>query len=64
MKPADRLIVRLKNALTLFELSRTKSDASLAVLVRDAVEMFKVDCEHEAAAEAHDYAERRSEVMF
>lgn len=70
--PRDGLLRRLREALTMYELSRangTVRDGSLAVLVRDALEQFDAECDDSAAADAVEYAAMwaeawDSEVMF
>lgn len=49
VRPVDRLVLRLRNALIMSELSRGEVTKPLAALVRDALEMFEAD-ERDAAA--------------
>lgn len=63
MTPVETLVTRLRTALMLHDLSASKSDAALAVLVRDALELYEADCAEEARAESAEYDERRGEAF-
>lgn len=63
MTPVDTLVTRLRTALMLHDLAASKSDVALAVLVRDALEMFAVDCAEEARAEDVEYEKLRGETF-
>lgn len=64
--PTQSLLRRLREAMTLYELSRATpdvKDASLGVLVRDALDRHAQECDDLAAADEAE-REREEEVMF
>jgi hypothetical protein len=61
MTPGDALAYRLRELRLLCDL---KGLAAIVVLIDDMLAKYESNCADAAAGEAHEYAERRGEVMF